>query len=58
MSTLFERVQEALAPDYVLERELAGGGMGIVFVAWEPAPVWGISSRRRAERARWQGRCR
>jgi hypothetical protein len=37
MSTLFERVQQALAPDYELERELAGGGMGIVFVAREPA---------------------
>jgi tRNA A-37 threonylcarbamoyl transferase component Bud32/tetratricopeptide (TPR) repeat protein len=37
MTTLFERVQEALAPDYELEQELASGGMGIVFAAREPA---------------------
>jgi tetratricopeptide (TPR) repeat protein len=37
MTTLFERVQEALVPDYDLEQELGSGGMGIVFVAREPA---------------------
>ena len=30
---LFERLQRALSPDYRLERELASGGMGIVYVA-------------------------
>lgn len=30
---LFERLQRALSPDYRLERELASGGMGIVYLA-------------------------
>src|SRR6266508_2500335 len=34
---LFERLQRALLPDYELERELASGGMGIVYVAHEVA---------------------
>jgi len=34
---LFERLQRALSPDYRLERELASGGMGIVYVAHEIA---------------------
>jgi tRNA A-37 threonylcarbamoyl transferase component Bud32 len=37
VSALLERVRQALAPDYELERELGSGGMGIVFLAWEPA---------------------
>ncbi|MBI4499968.1 MAG: serine/threonine protein kinase [Gemmatimonadetes bacterium] len=32
-SPLLERLQEALSPDYRVERELASGGMGIVFLA-------------------------
>src|SRR5258705_7237291 len=34
---LFERLRRALLPDYELERELASGGMGIVYVAHEVA---------------------
>src|SRR5687768_562538 len=30
---LLERLQQAVAPDYRVERELAGGGMGRVYVA-------------------------
>jgi serine/threonine protein kinase/tetratricopeptide (TPR) repeat protein len=33
MSTVLERLREALAPDIVVQRELASGGMGIVFLA-------------------------
>jgi serine/threonine-protein kinase len=33
MSSVFERLRNALAPGIVVERELASGGMGIVFVA-------------------------
>jgi tRNA A-37 threonylcarbamoyl transferase component Bud32 len=36
MSFLLERVQKALRPHYEVERELASGGMGIVFVAHDP----------------------
>jgi len=36
MSLLLERVREALRPHYEVERELAAGGMGIVFVAHDP----------------------
>ena len=32
MATLLERLRAALAPDYEVERELASGGMGVVFV--------------------------
>jgi hypothetical protein len=32
-SLLFERLRQALAPEHVLEREIARGGMGIVFLA-------------------------
>src|SRR3970282_2896442 len=35
MSTVFERLRDALAPEYELERELGGGGMGVVFLARE-----------------------
>jgi tetratricopeptide (TPR) repeat protein len=33
MSSVLERLRQALAPDIVVERELASGGMGIVFLA-------------------------
>jgi serine/threonine protein kinase len=33
MSTLLERVRDALAPDYEVERILGAGGMGVVFLA-------------------------
>ncbi|MFB3112495.1 MAG: protein kinase, partial [Gemmatimonadales bacterium] len=33
MASLLERLQEALSPDYDVQRELAAGGMGIVFLA-------------------------
>ncbi|NNG16433.1 MAG: serine/threonine protein kinase [Gemmatimonadales bacterium] len=36
MSFLLERVRKALRPHYEVERELASGGMGIVFVAHDP----------------------
>src|SRR3954469_14608102 len=32
MSSLLERTQEALAPDYRVERTIASGGMGTVFL--------------------------
>src|SRR5438552_11633953 len=32
-SPLLQRLQDALAPDYRIERELASGGMGVVFLA-------------------------
>ena len=32
---LLERLQQAVAPDYRIERELAGGGMGRVYLAHE-----------------------
>src|SRR3990170_7429616 len=35
MSTVFERLRDALAPEYELERELGSGGMGIVSLARE-----------------------
>jgi tRNA A-37 threonylcarbamoyl transferase component Bud32 len=31
MTTLLERLREALAPDYEVERQVASGGMGVVF---------------------------
>ena len=37
MTTLLERLQAALAPDYEVERELASGGMGVVFVGRDVA---------------------
>ena len=37
MSSILERLREALAPDYIVEREIASGGMGIVFLAREVA---------------------
>ncbi len=37
MSAVFERLRDALAPDYELERELGGGGMGVVFLARDVA---------------------
>lgn len=33
MSSLLERLRAALAPQYEVERELARGGMGVVFLA-------------------------
>ncbi len=33
MASLLERLQEALSPEYDVQRELAAGGMGIVFLA-------------------------
>ena len=37
MTNLFDRVRRALAPQYRLERELASGGMGIVYIGHDPA---------------------
>jgi len=37
MSSLFERLRDALAPEYELERELGAGGMGVVFLARDSA---------------------
>ncbi|HXY19833.1 MAG TPA: serine/threonine-protein kinase [Gemmatimonadales bacterium] len=37
MTTLLDRVRAALSPDYEVERELASGGMGIVFVGRDVA---------------------
>jgi serine/threonine protein kinase len=34
--SLLERVRHALAPDYEVERELAGGGMGVVYLGRDP----------------------
>ncbi len=37
MPPVFERLRDALAPEYQLERELGGGGMGVVFLARDAA---------------------
>jgi len=37
MSIFLERVRAALAPEYSVERELASGGMGVVFLAHDAA---------------------
>ena len=37
MTTLLDRLREALAPDYEVERELASGGMGVVFLGRDVA---------------------
>ena len=37
MTTLLERVRSALAPDYEVEREVATGGMGVVFAGRDVA---------------------
>ncbi len=37
MATFFELLREALAPEFLLERELGSGGMGTVFLAREVA---------------------
>ncbi len=37
MLALLESLREALAPDYEVERELASGGMGSVFLARDPS---------------------
>lgn len=37
MTTLLERLREALAPDYEVEREVASGGMGVVFLGHDVA---------------------
>ncbi len=37
MTTLLERLQAALAPDYEVTRELASGGMGVVFLGRDVA---------------------
>jgi len=37
MTTLLERLRAALAPDYEVERELASGGMGVVFLGRDVA---------------------
>ena len=37
MTALLERLRAALAPDYEVERELASGGMGMVFLGRDPA---------------------
>src|SRR3970040_1817577 len=37
MAAVLERLRVALAPDYELERELGGGGMGVGFLGRDPA---------------------
>ena len=37
MTTLLERLRAALAPDYEIDRELASGGMGVVFLGRDVA---------------------
>lgn len=36
MSSLQERVRQVLAPDYTVGREIAAGGMGVVFLGHDP----------------------
>ncbi len=37
MTSILERLRDALAPDYQIESEIGGGGMGVVFLAREAA---------------------
>lgn len=44
---LLERLRQVLAPQYTVDRELAAGGMGVVFLGTDVTPWGGAPGRTR-----------